>query len=156
MDYTGKFIVCVDDSSAAQVALRFACKKAAKRGGHVEILHVIPPSDMQNMFGALEKAREEQRSEAEKLMATLSQAAFEYSGITPTVQVRQGNPGEEILNAVLEDQGVDMIMLGISPESTPEGRRLIQWLSATLGDKLLVPLLLVPGNLTDLQIEAQS
>lgn len=156
MEYTGKHIVCVDDSPAALVALRFACKKTAKRGGVVEMLHIIPPSDMQNMFGALEIAREEQRREAETLMAELSQQMVEYSGITPQVQLRDGNPGEEIINAVLEDTHVDMLMLGVSPQSSADGRKLINWLSATLGDKLLVPLLLVPGNLTDLQIEALS
>lgn len=156
MDYTGKHIVCVDDSPAARVALRFACKKAAKRGGVVEMLHIIPPSDMQNMFGALEKARAEQRSEAEQLMAQLVQSAVEYANITPLVKLREGNPGEEILSAVMEDQSVDMLMLGVSSDSTSEGRKLISWLSGALGDKLLVPLFLVPGNLTDLQIEALS
>ena len=155
MEYTGKHIVCVDDSPAARVALHFACKKASKRGGMVEMLHVIPPADMQNMFGMLEKAREEQRLEADKLMGSLSQSAVEYSGVTPLVNVREGNPGEEILNAVMEDQNIDILMLGVSPQSS-DGRKLISWLSSTLGDKLLVPVLLVPGNLTDLQIDALS
>lgn len=156
MDYTGKHVVCVDGSPAAKVALHFACKKTAKRGGVVEMLHVIPPSEMQNMFGALEVAREEQQREAEMLLAELRQSAFDYSGVEPHIKLCYGKPGEEILNAILEDQSIDMLMLGVAPDSTPEGRKLINWLSAALGDKLLVPILLVPGNLTDMQIEALS
>ena len=156
MDYTGKHLVCVDESEAARVALHFACKKTAKRGGTVSMLHVIPPSEMQNMFGALEKANEEEHREAEELMEKLRRSAFDYSGITPHALLRRGNPGEEIISAVLEDQDVDMLMLGVSPDSTPEGRKLINWLSTALGDKLLVPILLVPGNLTDMQIDALS
>lgn len=156
MEYTGKHIVCVDGSPASRVALHFACKKAARRGGVVAMLYVIPPSDMQNMFGTLEKAQAEQRAEAEQLMAELSQAAREYAGVTPLVLLRRGNPGEEIINAVMEDQTVDMLIVGFAPDSSTDGRKLITWLSAALGDKLLVPLLLVPGNLTDMQIDALS
>lgn len=155
MDYTGKHLVCVDKGPASRVALRFACKKAYKRGGIVEMLHVIPPSEMQNMFGTLEKARQEQRKEAEQLIEELRQSAEEYSGVSPQVKVLEGNPGEKILAAVIEDQEVDMIILGVSQVSS-EGRKLINWLSGALGDKLLVPILLVPGNLTDMQIEALS
>jgi nucleotide-binding universal stress UspA family protein len=155
MDYTGKHLVCVNAGAAARIALHFACKKAAKRGGEVEMLNVIPPVDMQNMFGMLEKAREERRAEADQLMAELSHSAVAYSGITPRIQVREGKLGEEVLNAVMEDPTIDMVMLGVSPEYAGGGK-LIQWLAATLGDKLLVPVMLVPGNLTDLQIEALS
>jgi nucleotide-binding universal stress UspA family protein len=155
MEYNGKYIVCVDGSAASRVALHFACKKAAKRGGVVEMLHVIPPADMQNMFGVLEKAREEQRSAANELTASLSASAVTYSGITPKVLIREGRLGDEVLNAVLEDPHIDMIMLGVSSE-TEGGGKLLLWLAGKLGDKLLVPILLVPGNLTDLQIEELS
>lgn len=155
MDYTGKYMVCVDGSPASRIALRFACKKAAKRGGVVDMLHVIPPADMQNMFGVLEKAREEQRKAAEELTAELCASAVAYSGLTPRIIMREGKAGEEVLNAVMEDSKVDMIILGVSAEHK-SGDRLIQWLSGKLGDKLLVPMLLVPGNLTDLQIEELS
>lgn len=155
MEYTGKHIVCVDGGVAAQVALRFACKKTFKRGGVLEMLHVVPPPDMQNMFGALEKAKEEQKRDAEQLLEKLGKLAMDYCGIVPKAQIRNGNPGEEILSAVMEDQDIDMLILGVSPESH-DGRKLIAWLSGTLGDRLLVPMLLVPGNLTDMQIEALS
>lgn len=155
MDYNGKYLVCVDGSDAAKVALNFACKKAAKRGGVVEVLHVIPPADMQNMFGVLEKAREEQRKEADELTAALCASAVAYSGINPRVIIREGRLGEEVLTAVMEDPHIDMIMLGVSPEGDGGGKLLL-WLAGKLGDKLLVPILLIPGNLTDLQIEELS
>ncbi len=155
MEYNGKYLVCVDGSAAAKVALQFACKKASKRGGVVEILHVIPPADMQNMFGMLEKAREEQRKEAEALTASMCASALEYSGVGPRVLIREGRLGEEVLSAVMEDPHIDMIMLGVSPDSDGGGKLLL-WLAGKLGDKLLVPILLIPGNLTDLQIEELS
>lgn len=155
MEKSGKCLVCVDNGDAARVALHYACKKAAKRGGSVEMLHIIAPGDMQNLFGVANKMREEQRVEAENLMKTLSESAFKYASLTPGVQIREGRLGEEILGAALKDNSVNMLMLGASPEASGKGK-LIHWLAGKLGDRLLVPLMLVPGNLTDLQIEELS
>lgn len=155
MEKSAKYLVCVDGAESSRVALHFACKKAVKRGGSVELLHVVPPADMQNVFGVMGKVREEQRQEAEIMTRSLSGSAFQYSGLTPTVQIRDGRPGEEIINAALQDNDINMVVLGASPESAKRGN-LIQWLAGRLGDRLLVPMMLVPGNLTDLQIDELS
>ncbi len=155
MEKAVKYLVCVDKGESSRTALHFACKKAIKRGGGVEMLHIIPPADMQNLFGVMDKVREEQRQEAEIMTRSLSESAFQYAGVTPSVQLREGRPGEEIINAALEDNSVNMLVLGASPESAKRGN-LIQWLAGKLGDRLLVPIMLVPGNLTDLQIDELS
>lgn len=155
MEKAAKYLVCVDGSESSRVALHFACKKAVKRGGSVEILHVIAPADMQNLFGVMEKMREEQRQETEIMVKSLSESAFQYAGVTPSIQIREGRPGEEIINAALENTDVNMLVLGASPESAKRGN-LIQWLAGKLGDRMLVPIMLVPGNLTDLQIDELS
>ncbi len=155
MEKSGKYLVCVDKSESARVALHFACKKALKAGGSVEILNVIPPADVQSLFGIADKMREEQRQEAEILVKSISESAFQYAGMTPSVQIREGRLGEEILNAALEDSNVNVLVLGASPESSGRGK-LIAWLAGKLADRLLVPMMLVPGNLTDLQIEELS
>ena len=155
MRQQGKYLVCVDGSEASRIALHFACKKAIKRGDAVEMLHVIQSADMQNLFGVMDKMREEQRREGEILMKTLGESAFQYAGVTPSVQIREGRLGEEIINATLADHTVNMLVLGASPESSGKGK-LITWIAGKLGDRLLVPLMLVPGNLTDLQIDELS
>ena len=155
MEKATKYLVCIEGSEASRVALHYACKKAIKRGGSVEMLHVVAPEDMQNMFGVAEKMRLERRQEAEIMAKSLSESAFQYAGVTPTVQIREGRPGEEIINAALADTDVNMLVLGASPESAKRGS-LIQWLAGKLGDRLLVPIMLVPGNLTDLQIDEMS
>lgn len=155
MEKGTKYLVCIDGSEPSRSALHFACKQAIKRGGSVEMLHVLPPADMQNLFGVADKVRKEQRQEAEIMTRALSESAFQYSGVTPSVQIRDGRPGEEIINAALADNNVNMLVLGASPESAKRGT-LIQWLAGKLGDRLLVPVMLVPGNLTDLQIDELS
>jgi nucleotide-binding universal stress UspA family protein len=155
MEKAAKYLVCVDANESSRVALHFACKKAIKRGGTVEILHVVPPADMQNLFGVMDKVKEERKQEAEIMARSLTESAFQSTGFTPAVQIREGRPGEEIINAALADNDVNMLVLGASPESAKRGN-LIQWLAGKLGDRLLVPIMLVPGNLTDLQIDELS
>jgi len=155
MEQSGKYLVCVDKSESSRVALHFACKKALKRGGVVEILHIVTPADMQNLFGVMGKMREEQRQEAEILVKSLSESAFQYAGITSEIHIREGRLGEEIINATLEDSNVNMLVLGAAANSKERGQ-LINWLAEKLGDRLLIPLMIVPGNLTDLQIDELS
>lgn len=155
MEQQGKFLVCADGRDTSKAALNFACKKAAKKGGMVEVLHVITPDETAAMFGVMDKMREEQRHEAEILMKAMTEAAFQQAGVTPSIQIREGRLGEEIINAALEDSNVNMLVLGISQRST-DGRSLASWLTERLGDRLLIPIMLVPGNLTDLQMDELS
>ncbi len=151
----GKFLVCVDKSDVSRVALHFACVKAKKRGGLVDMLHVIePPADFQGLAAVAEKIREERREEAEELMQALAEEAGKV-GITPSILLREGSIGEQIIEVAQEDFDINMLVLGASPSGSGSGR-IISWLAGQLGDKLLIPLMLVPGNLTEQQIEELS
>ena len=153
--HSGKFLVCVSGSDESKVALRFACVKAKKRGGMVDILHVIPPADFSSLFGLADKMREERRQEAENLMQRLANEAYNLTALTPSILLREGDLGEEILAAANEDYDATMLVLGVTPQSHNRGK-LIAWLSQQLGDRLLIPMLLVPGNLTEQQMEELS
>lgn len=149
----GKFLVCVAENEASSVALRIACKKALSRGDGVDILTVVQPMDFQPLFGIGERISDEKREQAEKLLQELASIAHEECGLTPTLHLREGKLGEQIIAAVMEDSDVNMLVIGLMPHS-PTGSKLVTWLTERLGDDILVPLLIVPGNLTDQQLEA--
>jgi nucleotide-binding universal stress UspA family protein len=146
-----KFLVCVDQRPESKVALRLACMKAAARGGAVDILHVVPPADFQTLGSVAERMREERRGEAEQVLKTLADEAAAAHGITPSLMLREGAAGEGILAAALEDADVNMLVIGIAQQSSGRGT-LAAWLAGQLGVKLFIPLLMVPGNLTDQQL----
>lgn len=150
-----KFLVCVDKSEAARVALRFACIKAGKCGGVVDVLHVLEPPDADALMGVMETLRAEVRTEAERLMQDMCREANGIAGITPSILLREGKAGEEILKAAVEDCDAKLLVLGVNPGGSKHGR-LTAWLSNQMGESLLIPVLLVPGNLTDQQIEELS
>lgn len=148
---TEKILVCVAGNASSPMAVRLACKQAGKQGMGIDILTVIQPMEFQPLFGLSDSFTDEQRNNAEALLQSLSNIAQEY-GITPTLHLREGKLGEQILSAVMEDSDINMLVIGLSSASTT-GPRLVAWLAERVGDELLVPMLLVPDNLTNQQLE---
>jgi nucleotide-binding universal stress UspA family protein len=146
-----KYLVCVDNTDVSRVALRFAAIKGAKRGILIDMLHVIVPAEMQPIGSVAEKMRQEQRAETEAMMNSLAQEAHDIAGITPSIWIREGKPSEEILELAMSDPDINMIVLGVNPESK-SGDRVISWLTSA-AEKLMVPIMLVPATLTDAQME---
>ncbi len=151
-----RFLVCVDDTEHARVALKLACTKAKRLGGSISILHITDTSDMQNFLLAPSKIRNEKEGEGNAVLQKIAKEAFEYSGIHVTSILKSGVVGEKIVEAVEEDIDCSMLVVGAAPDAGGKTKRLIPWLTSQLGNKLLIPILIVPGNLTDQQIEALS
>lgn len=149
---SAKYLVCVDNREESRVALRLACMKAVARGSRVGMLHVIPPGDFQTLGMVADRMREERHAEAEQLLTKLADEANTAFGIRPSIMLREGIIGDEILATALEDPDVNMIVIGIA-QATGRGT-LAAWLAAQLGHKLFIPLLMVPGNLTDQQLQS--
>jgi len=149
---TAKYLVCVDHHEESRVALQLACMKAKARNYRVDIVHVVAPGDFQTLGDIAERMREEQLEAAKALLNTLAENIRLVHGITPGTIVREGVTGEEILKVALEDPETIIICLGIAQQSSSRGK-LAAWLAGQLGTKLFVPLLMVPGNLTDQQLQ---
>ena len=62
-----KFLVVLDDSRESLNAIRYAAMRAAKTGGGVQVLSVIPANSIQHGFGVADVMRAEayERIEAE-------------------------------------------------------------------------------------------
>ncbi|NBX04205.1 MAG: universal stress protein [Alphaproteobacteria bacterium] len=147
-----KYLVCVDNREESHAALRLACMKARVRNGSVEMLHIIPPADFQTLGMIADRMREERHNEAQELLDSLSTMAQENYGVTPVQCLREGPIGDEIVSVAMDDNDITMIVIGTAQQHSGRGS-LAGWLASQLGSKLLIPLLLVPGNLTDFQLE---
>ena len=81
-DATAKrtYLVVVDDSAEARVALRFAARRAAKTNGRVEVLGIVEPQDFVQ-FGGVQKAmEEEQRLRIEGVVSSAIGELLDESG----------------------------------------------------------------------------
>ena len=148
-----KYLVGIDQHDESKVALRLACMKANARGSQVIMVHVITPADFQTLGAIADRMREERKREGQQLLSELAEEAYSTYGIRPQTVLREGPTGDEILEAALVDAYVSMIVIGIAEHGTGRGK-LASWLATQLGNKLLIPLLMVPGNLTDQQLHS--
>ena len=68
-DKARTYLVVIDDSPEARVALRFAARRAAKTDGAVEVLAVVQPQDFVQWGGVQAAIEEEQRLRIEASVA---------------------------------------------------------------------------------------
>ena len=145
-----KFLVCVDGSPPSKVAVHYACRRAKNTEGRVALLHVVQPADFRQWSGVEEMMREERRQEAEQLLQDLAADVNAWGGVMPELLVREGRIGDEILAAIEDDPSVDLLCVGSNPA---EGRgKLVSFLAGHLAGRLSIPLIIVPGTLSDEQI----
>ena len=150
-----KYLVCVDDTDASAVAVRFACMKAHKRGGQVLALHVVEPADFQSLLAVADKMREDLHQHAQEVLDKIVASVADLEGLALETLIREGKVEEEILTVATSDPDINMLVFGVEPDPARRGRRAAK-LIAQLGDDLLVPMMLVPGNLTNQQIRELS
>lgn len=147
-----KYLVCVDNHDECKVAVRLACMKSLARGGSVSLLHIVPPADFQTLGGIAEKMREERKAEGEELLKNICTEAEANFSVKPDCLLAEGAAGEKIIESAMTDKDVIMLVLGVAHKHYSGRGKLAAWLGGQLGDTLLVPMLLVPGNLTDEQL----
>lgn len=147
-----KFLVVVDDTPECRVALRYACGRAGSTEGQVALLRVIEPGDFQHWLSVEERMREEAREEAERLLQGLAAEISERVHIMPELVVREGAAFEEVLAQIDEDPQMRVLVLGAA--TGPEGPGpLVSALAGRMPGNMPIPVTVVPGSLTDEQID---
>lgn len=149
------FLVVVDESEEMGVALRFASLRAKHSGGKVALLYVIEPSDFMHWMAAEDLRLEERREEAEALLQEFSEEVCKWAGSMPMLYVRQGSRREELLTLIEEEPRISILVLAAATDPAGPGPGpLVSALTGKLVGKLRVPVAIIPGNLTDEQIES--
>jgi nucleotide-binding universal stress UspA family protein len=148
------YLVVIDDSPEARVALRFAARRAAKTGGAVEVLAVVEPQDFVQWGGVQAAIEEEQRLRIEASVAASVGEIMDAAGIQPTVVVRQGDRVSTVRGYVGTRDDIAALVLGAAPSGHP-GPLVADFTGHDAG-KLPCPLMIIPGSLTEEQLEVLS
>ncbi len=151
-DHQRVFLVVVDDSDEMQIAMRFACLRARNTGGRVALLYVQEPAEFHHWLGVGELIQHERREEAEARLSDLSSRAREISGSMPILVVREGKRGEELLKLLDEDPTISIVVLAASTDSEGPGP-IISYMMKQGGSRLRVPLTIVPGSLSEADVD---
>ncbi|MDB5317649.1 MAG: universal stress protein [Rhodospirillales bacterium] len=146
------FLVVVDDSPERSVALRYACLRARKGGGRVALLRVIEPQGIVEWAGVGAMLAEEAREAAEKLLSGLAVEVREITGGLPVLLIREGDPREELLALLDEEERISILVLAASASGSGPGP-LISALTGRYATRMRVPMTIVPGNLGEAELE---
>jgi nucleotide-binding universal stress UspA family protein len=147
-----KFLVILDDSRECLNAMRFAAMRAARTGGGVEVLSVIPPEEFNHWIGVGAIMREEARERIEVHFEVFAKWMRDRQGVEPELVIREGEPIREILAQVQDDPDIGVLVLGAAVEGKGPGP-LVTALTKSAGD-LPVPITIVPGDMTKERLEA--
>jgi len=146
------FLCVVDESPELSRALRFSCQRAKRVGGRVALVYVIQPVEFQHWMAVGDLMQEEAREEAEALLSETSDKVVRATGKMPIIHLREGNTAEELIALVDEDKTISLLVLGGATGSDGPGP-LVSYFIEKAADKLHVPITVVPGNMTDEEID---
>lgn len=146
-----KFLVIADDTPEFKVVLRLAALRAARVNGEMIMLRIIPESDFQHWMSVQDIMEEEARVEAEELLENFAKEVKELAGISPELIVRKGNVRDVITSYIKEDQDVHMLVLGANVNGDPGP--LVRAFREDLLNVLHMPVLVIPGNMTNEEID---
>ena len=148
-----KFLVVVDTTPECRVALRFASRRAQHTGGIVTLICVIPPAGFQQWAGVERVMREEAHQEAERLLHDAAKMVNDIVGATPELIIREGHTAEEVRGVITSDLAISILVLaaGVSKEGPGP---LVTAVASPAVTAYSIPVTVVPGSLTDEQVDA--
>lgn len=146
------FLCVVDESPELSQALRFSCQRAKRVGGRVALVYVIQPAEFQHWMAIGDLMQEEAREEAEALLSENADKVVLATGKMPIIHLREGEIAEELINLIDEDKGISLLVLGGATGKDGPGPLVSYFIEKAAG-RLHVPVTVVPGNMTDEEID---
>jgi nucleotide-binding universal stress UspA family protein len=148
------YLVVVDDSAEARVALRFAARRAAKTGGLVEVLGIVEAQDFVQFGGVQAAIEEEQRLRIEGVVSAAIGEILDESGIEANIIIRQGEVVKSVREYVAGRDEIAALVLGAAPSGSPGP--LVANFTGNDAGQLPCPVMIIPGSLTDERLEHLS
>jgi nucleotide-binding universal stress UspA family protein len=150
-----KCLVIVDDTTEWDRAVYYASRWAIRVGGGVVMLRIIEIEDEnQQWLGVADIMRAEAHENANAALDRAAGRANGIAAITPERVIREGVAIEQILEVIDEDADIAMLVLAANPGADGPGP-LVTAMADTSGS-FPIPVVIVPGELGDADIDALS
>ena len=148
------YLVVVDDSAEARVALRFAARRAAKTNGRIEVVGVVEPQDFVQFGGVQAAFEQEQRLRIEGVVSAAIGEILDESGVEANIIIQSGEAVKAVRDYVAGRDEVAALVLGAAPSGSPG--LLVADLAGTDAGMLPCPVMIIPGSLSDERLEQLS
>src|SRR5580700_3636560 len=150
-----KCLVIVDDTAEWDRAVYYASRWAIRIGGGVVMLRLIETEDQnQQRLGVADIMRAEAQEEANAALDRAAGRANGIAAITPERVIREGDAIEQMLDVIDKDADIAKLVLAANPG--PEGPGPLITIMANTVGSFPIPVTIVPGDLSDADIDALS
>ncbi|MEM1131690.1 MAG: universal stress protein [Pseudomonadota bacterium] len=149
-----KYLVVIDETDEARIALRFASRRAAKTNGTLHILALVPKEDFV-AWGAVQATMEDEAARrAEALVASAAGDYFSQSGQRPAISVKRGEGVESLKKFLEENDDITALVLGAAATGAPGP--LVSYFAGSQAGSLPCPVMVIPGSLSNEEIDRLS
>jgi nucleotide-binding universal stress UspA family protein len=148
-----KFLVVIDETPECERALRFAARRVTRTGASLVLLGVVSPPDNFEWLGVGDAMRAEAEEEAKERLDAAAAAARSAAGVEPEQVVRLGDKAETILDLITKDEDISFLVLAAGTGKEGPGP-LVSNLAGKAASTFPIPVVIVPGSLTDEEIDA--
>ncbi|HWM83036.1 MAG TPA: universal stress protein [Pseudolabrys sp.] len=150
-----KYLIVVDDTEECDRAVYWAARRAARTKSGVVMLRVIETEGRnQQWLGVADIMRQEAADAANIALDKYSGRANGIAGITPERIIREGIVTEEILKLIDEDADIGILVLAAGTGKDGPGP-LVSNIGKMAGS-FPIPVAIVPGHLSDDELDAMS
>jgi nucleotide-binding universal stress UspA family protein len=146
------FLVVVDETEEMKNALHFASRRALHTGGRVALFYALDPPEFQHWLGVERVMQEEARAHAEQILQDLAAKVQADTGKMPVLYLREGRRREELMALIQEEPSISLLVLGMASGREGPGP-LVSYL-VSQGQPIRLPVTLVPGQLSEVEINA--
>lgn len=149
-----KLLVVIDGTPECDRAIYYASKRAVRTGGRLVMVAVVSVGEVnQQWLGVGDLMLEEAREEAETRLDQFAARARNLAGIDPERVLRQGPKADEVLKLIDEDEDIAVLVLAAGTGAEGPGP-LVSSLAGSAAGNFPVPITIVPGHLTDTELDA--
>lgn len=148
-----KFLVVIDGTPEASRAVRFAARRSARTGASLIMLGIVEPPESFEWLGVGDVIRAEAEAEVAALLDAAAADARAASGVDPERVVRDDEKTAAILSMIGEDEDISFLVLAAGTETAGPGP-LVSGIAGAGTSGFPVPVVIVPGDLTDDEIDA--
>lgn len=141
-----KLLVILDDSRECINAIRFAALRAAKTGGIVQVLSIIPAEEIQHGMGVADVMRAEAQERILAHFEVFAKWMRDRPGVEPELVIREGDPVLELLAQISEDTQIGVVVLAAATDGSGPGPLISRLLREM--PTMPCPVTIVPGDLS--------
>lgn len=150
-----KYLVVIDDTEECDRAVYWAAKRAGRTKSQLVMLRMIDTGERnQQWMGVADIMKAEALEAANKAFDKFAARVKEIANIIPDRVIREGEPSEEIIKLIDEDTDIGILVLAAGTSNEGPGP-LVSHLAKNAGT-FPIPVAIVPGQLSDEDIDASS